>query len=122
MPRTRKPAKASASTAEKFQDEPSTHEESSSSDQEQDPEVFIQPSQAQVLPNIFMPYIEGPKMDWTVNDGLYHKFLKWHLKCENTLEYELAMLSEKGDVRKLLLGMVILAWTSMFLEACPQMN
>ena len=28
-----------------------------------------------------MPYIEGPCMDWTVNDNLYHRFLKWHLKC-----------------------------------------
>ena len=25
-------------------------------------------------------------MDWTVNDGLYHRFLKWRLKCENILE------------------------------------
>ena len=42
--------------------------------QEQDPEVFLQPSQAQILPDIFIPYIEGPKMDWTVNNGLYHRF------------------------------------------------
>ena len=26
-----------------------------------------------------MPYIEGPKMDWIVNDGLCHRFLKSHL-------------------------------------------
>ena len=52
------------------QEDPSAHEESSSSDQEQDQEVFLQPSQAQLFCNIFMPYIEGPKMDWTVNDGL----------------------------------------------------
>ena len=38
--------KASTSTAEKVQDDSRTHEESSSSDQEQDPEVFIQPSLA----------------------------------------------------------------------------
>ena len=43
-------------------------------------EQDLQPSQTQVIPNMFMPYIEGPKMDWTVNDGLYHRFLKWHLK------------------------------------------
>ena len=76
MPRRTKPAKASTSVAEKIQDESSAHEESSSSDQEQDPEVFIQQSQAQLLPNMFMSYIEGPMMDWTVNDGLYHRFLK----------------------------------------------
>ena len=95
MPRTTKPAKASTSAAEKIQDESTAHEESSSSDQEQNPEVFIQPSQAQLLPNMFMAYIEGPKMDWTVNDGLYHRFLKWCLNCEKILECESAMLSEK---------------------------
>ena len=83
---------------------------------------FFQPSQAQVVLNMFMPYTEGPKMDWTVNDGLYHRFLKWLLKCENILECDLAMLPEKGNVRKVLLGVVILAWTSMFLVACPMMN
>ena len=72
MPGTNKPTKASSGAAEKIQDESSTHETSSSSDQEQDPEVFIQPSKAQLLPNMFMPYIEGPKMDWMVNHGLYH--------------------------------------------------
>ena len=48
---------------------------------------------AQVMP-IYMPDIEGPTMDWTVNDGLYNRFLKWHLKCENILECELVMLLE----------------------------
>ena len=60
MPRTTKPANTSTSAAKKIQDESSAHEESSSSDQEQDPEVFVQPSQPQLLPNISMPYIEGP--------------------------------------------------------------
>ena len=45
---------------------------------------FVQP--------MVMPYIEGPKMDWTVTDSLYHSFLKWKLKCENILDCELAML------------------------------
>ena len=95
MPKLTKSAKVSTGTVEKIQDESSAHEESSSSDQEKDPEVFLQPSQAQVVPNMFMPYIEGPKMDWTVNDCLYYRFLKCHLKCENILECELAMLPEK---------------------------
>ena len=56
-------------------EESSTHEESPSSHQEQDPEVFFWQSQAQAVPNMFMSYIEGPKMDWTVNDGPYHRFL-----------------------------------------------
>ena len=93
---------------ETVQEESSAHEESSSSDQEQDPEVFFPPSQAQVVPNMFMPYIKGPKMDWTVNDGLYHRFLKWHLKCENILECELVMLPERRQCKK------VIAWTGDF--------
>ena len=68
---------------------PSSSEESASPGQEQDPEISFHSSLAQpapqVIPNMFMPYIESPKMDWTVNDGLYHKVLKWRLKCENIL-------------------------------------
>ena len=54
----------------------SSQEDIPSSDQESDTEVIINPprTQPQVIPNMFMPYIEGPKMDWTVNDGLYHRF------------------------------------------------
>ena len=102
MPRTTKTAKASTSTTEKIQDESSTHEESSSSDQEQDPEAFIHPSKTQLHPDMFMPYIEGPKIDWRVNDGLYHRFLKGHLKCENILECEVAMLPEKRQCKKVI--------------------
>ena len=67
------------------QDEPSAYEESSS-EQENDKEVtFNQAHAQQVIASMFMPYIEGPKMEWTVNDGLYYKCLKWRLKCENIL-------------------------------------
>ena len=55
-----------------------------------------------------MPYIEGPKMDWAVNDGLYHRFHKWHLKCENILECQLAMLPEKRQCKK------VIAWSGDF--------
>ena len=94
-----------------------SQEELTSSDQETDPEVtFNSPrQQPQVVPSMFMPYIEGPKMDWTVNDGLYHRFLKWHLKCENILECELAALPDGNNVRK---WSGILAWINMFLGAC----
>ena len=50
----------------------------------------------------FVPYIKGPKMDWTVNDGLYHRFRKWKLKCENIPECELATLSESRQCKKLI--------------------
>ena len=55
-----------------------------------------------------MPYIEGPKMDGTVNDGLFHRFLKWHLKCENILEHELAALPEHQKCKK------VIAWSGNF--------
>ena len=47
--------------------------------------------------NIYMPYIEGPVMDWTVNDGLYNRILKWKLKCKNILECELAILPDSRN-------------------------
>ena len=73
----------------------SSQEELSCSDQEPDPEVsFHQFRPPQPVPSMFMPYIEGPKMGWTVNGGLYHRFLKWYLKCENILECEFAALPE----------------------------
>ena len=75
MPRTTKTAKASTSATEKVQENSSAHEESSSSDEEQDPEVFLQPPQIQFVPNMFMPYIEDSKMNWTVNYGPYHRLL-----------------------------------------------
>ena len=81
------------------QDTSIVSQESSSSDVEmevQSPQ-FIQPSTSQPQPFVqpmFMPYIEGPKMDWTVNDSLYHRFLRWKLKCENILDCELAMLPD----------------------------
>ena len=79
----------------------SSQEELSSSDQEHDPEVTLNSCrQPQFVSSMFMPYIEGPKMDWTVNDGLYHRFLKWHLKCENILECEPAALPEKQQCKK----------------------
>ena len=81
---------------------------SSGPDQEQDPEVFLQPSQAQNVPNMLMPYIEGPELDWTVNDSLYHRFFKWYLKCENILECKLAMLPEKRQCKK------VIAWSGNF--------
>ena len=88
----------------------SSQDEIPSSDQESDPEVTLNPcrSQLQVIPSMFMPYIEGPKMDWTVNDGLYHRFLKWHLKCENILECELAALPERQQCKK------VIAWSVDF--------
>ena len=49
-----------------------------------------------------MPYIEEPHMDWTVNDNLYHRFLKWCLKCKHILECELAALPEHQQCKKVI--------------------
>ena len=79
-------------------DVPSQPEESACSEQESDSEVSFHRSHhqavSQIIPNMFMPYIQRPRMDWSVNDGLYHRFLKWRLKCENILECEFAALPE----------------------------
>ena len=82
-------------------DETSTHEES-----EPEQEVFINHAHANVpqpaYTNMYMTYIEGPKMDWTVNNGLYHRFIKWKLKCKNTLKCELTALPECQKCKKVI--------------------
>ena len=61
-----------------------------------------------MMPNMYMPYIEGPAIDWTMNDGLYNRFPKWRLKCKNILECELAMLPEERKCKK------VVAWSGDF--------
>ena len=99
MPKVKGSAKAHTSTIpDQEVDIPSSHEESTSSDHESENEISFHPSRPQApnpaMHNMFIPYIEGPKMDWTVNDSLYHCFFKWKLKCKNILECELAALPE----------------------------
>ena len=83
--------------------------EASGSDQDQDPDVSFHPTvPSNSVPTMFMPYIEGPKMNWTVDDGLYHRFLKWHLKCKTILDCELANLPTKQKCQK------VIAWSGDF--------
>ena len=83
--------------------------EASGSDHDQDPDVSFCPvASPNQVPTLFMPYIEGPKMNWTVNDGLYHRFLKWRLKCETILDCKLANLPTKQKCQK------VIAWSSDF--------
>ena len=77
MPKVKSSAKAHTSTIPDQEiDAPSSHEESAIYDHESENKVSFHPSRSQapnpVMQNIFMPYIEGPRMDWTVNDSLYH--------------------------------------------------
>ena len=113
MPKVKASAKAHTSAIpEQEVDTHSSHEESTSSDHESDSEISFLPSRKQAtnpaMKQMFMPYIEGPKMDWTVNDGLYHCFLKWKSKSENILECELAALPEPQQCKKLV------AWSGDF--------
>ena len=111
MPKASKSSSQEEAQASSQQEANETsQEELPSSDQETDSEVTFNPprQQPQVVPSMFMPYIEGPKMDWTVNDGLYHRFLKWHLKCENILECELVALPERQQCKK------VIAWSKDF--------
>ena len=111
MPKaTKSSAQVEAQASSQQEANETSQEELTSSDQETDQEVTFNPhrQQPQVVPSMFMPYIEGPKIDWMVNDGLYHRFLKWHLKCENILECELAALPERQQCKK------VIAWSGDF--------
>ena len=69
-------------------------EEEASFEQESDvdQEVIIRPPQAPT--SMHVPNIEGPKMNWTVDNSLYNRCIKWKIKCENIFDCELAMLLE----------------------------
>ena len=112
MPKSKNSAKAQPSTLHDEAERHSHPEERASSDQESDAEVSfhtIHPqAQPQFPPTMYIPYIEVTCMDWTVNDGLYHRFLKWRLKCKNILECELAALPECQKCEK------IVAWSGDF--------
>ena len=76
---------------------PSSQKEVPNSDQESDPEASFYSSMAQqAISNMSMLHIECPKINWTVNDAPYHRFLKWCLNCENILECGLAALLDKN--------------------------
>ena len=94
-------------------EEEASHDETSINEEsEPEQEVTINhphPNAPQpVYTNMYMPYIKGPKMDWMVNDALYHRFLKWKLKCENILECELTALPECQKCKK------VITWSSNF--------
>ena len=47
-------------------------------------------------------YIDDPKMDWSMDDGLYSRFQDWKLECELILDGELAEIAEPGKVNTLI--------------------
>ena len=47
-------------------------------------------------------YIDGPKMDWSMDDGLYSHFQDWKLECELILDGELTEIAEPQTVNTLI--------------------
>ena len=86
------------------------HDNQSDSQREQSASTDIHPTSLQTQLQQFVPYIEGPKMDWTVNDGLYYRFLKWKLKCENILDVNLPLYQRLGSARNSYHGQVMMEW------------
>ena len=92
MPRTNKNSTHGNNNLSQDETEVPSSQEDTSSSEKMDPEASFDLYRAQqIMPNMFMPYTEGTRMDWMVNDNLFHRYLKWHLKCENILECEYYM-------------------------------
>ena len=51
---------------------------------------------------MMVPYVEGPKMDWTIDDALHSTFIRWKIKCENILDCKLAILQESAKCKKVI--------------------
>ena len=109
-------AQRSRSPSESEEEVIESNEELPNSEHEEDHEVSFHPhhvlqtppnpaGQPPVSAGMYMPYIKGPCMDWTVNDNLYHRFLKWHRQCKNILECEPAALPEHQQCKK------VIAWS-----------
>ena len=82
-------------------------------------------------PGLMVPYVEGPKMDWTTDDTLHSRSVQWKIKCENILDCELSILQESVKCKKVIhwsgdVGRdMYISWAmySRFEEFCkPQSN
>ena len=51
---------------------------------------------------MMVPYVEGPKMDWTIDDALHSRFVRWKIKCDNILDCELAILQGNAKCKKVI--------------------
>ena len=45
-------------------------------------------------------YVEGLKMDWTIDDALHSRFIRCKIKCENITDCKLAILQESTKCKK----------------------
>ena len=53
-------------------------------------------------PGMVVAYVKGTKMDWTIDDALHSRFIRWKIKCENILDCELAILQESAKCKKVI--------------------
>ena len=115
--RSKNSAQRSRSPSQSAEEVIESQEELLNSEHEEDLEGSFHPCHVPAAPSnpagqppmatgMYMPYIEGPCMDWMVNDNLYYRFLKWCLKCKNILECKLAALPECQQCKK------VIAWSS----------
>ena len=51
---------------------------------------------------MMVPYVEGPKMDWTVDDALHSRFIRWRIKCKNILDCQLAILQVNAKCKQVI--------------------
>ena len=75
MPKT---SKSAQNTVEPVPPEEFSDQKETSLEQEIEEEVTLNTLQS--YPNMYMPYIKGLSMDWTVNDNLYNRFLELEVK------------------------------------------
>ena len=113
MPHAVRVTKGSSTSVRPEAEEEVSHDKTSINEEsEPEQEVILNhphPNTPQpVYTKMYMPYIEGPKMDWMVNDALYHRFLKWKLKSENILECEPGALPECQKCKK------VITWSAEF--------
>ena len=98
---------------EASQDESSTHEES-----EPEQEVYINCTHPHaphtVYTNMYMPCIEGPKMDWMLNDDYIIDSLNGNSSARIFWNVNSLPLLNARSVRRSLHGPVTLEWINMY--------
>ena len=63
--------------------------------------IKFPPSHSQYS-GMMVPYVDGLKMDWTADDALHSRFIRWKIKCKNILDCELAILEESTKCKKVI--------------------
>ena len=53
-------------------------------------------------PEMMVCYVDGPKMDWTIDDALHSRFIRWKIKYEDILDCKLAILQESAKCKKVI--------------------